>query len=151
MLHPLTGVRLRRQILREFAGRNTNNEKGEGLPIRTRVNLSAIGQARHTGVSYTHQERLRQIVKQQIEKEEEYQQLRLTLYTGLTEGYLPVVSVNLVIRGIDCKSFEPLCGLPATEMIWDAGAIITEDILSVEFREQASCYDLYRSINGLRV
>jgi hypothetical protein len=157
LLPPLTGVGLRRRTLREFALRNNDSydEKGQsGLPIRTNVDLSAIGPA--PPISERHRGRLREIAKQIAKEEEESRQPYLTLHAGLTEGHLPVVKANLVLRGIDCESFEPVCGLRSTEMIWDTGAhrtIITEDILSAEFREHlaASIHDPYRSSDGLRV
>ena len=124
------------------------------MPIRTNVDLSAFGPA--LPISERHRGRIREIAKQIVEEEEEYRQPYLTLHAGLTEGHLPVVKTNLVLRGIDCESFEPLCGLPSTEMVWDTGAhrtIITEDILSTEFRKYlaTSVHDPYRSSNGLRV
>jgi hypothetical protein len=61
-----------------------------------------------------------------------------SLRAGLLEGYLPIVTANMVIRGVDGDDGYPIEELNEMDMIWDTSAdrtVIAEEILSPEFRE----------------
>lgn len=136
--------------LRELAVQNVRSlERGEtnvlGLPIRTSVDLSAS--KRPPPISDVMSDRLRETAKWVAEQEPHQPYMRIQ--AGKTEGQLPLVQANLVLRGLDDLTTDAICELPSVEMIWDTGAhrtIITEDILSEEFRERLRdpVHDRYR-------
>ncbi|KAL1966110.1 hypothetical protein VTN77DRAFT_4858 [Rasamsonia byssochlamydoides] len=87
---------------------------------------------------------------------EEICQPYVTLRAGIVEDRLPLITANLTLRGLDAHESEPICRLEPVEMIWDTGAhytIITEDLLSAEFREYLKdpLHDRYRSQEGIRL
>jgi hypothetical protein len=60
------------------------------------------------------------------------------LHAALFEGYLPIVTANLVLRGVDGDDEDPIAGLNRGSMIWDTGVhhtIIAEEILPPPFRK----------------
>lgn len=143
--------------LRELAVQNARNlehgeRRGPGLPIRTSVNLS--GAAQPPLLSDAARERFKKTA-QWVAEQEAYQPY-VRIQAGKAEGHLPLVSANLVLRGLDGSTTDPICELPSVEMIWDTGAhrtIITEDVLPERFQEhlKESIHDRYRSRDAMCV
>ena len=137
--------------LRELAVQNARTlehggRSGPGLPIRTNVNLSAASGP--PPLSNSARDRLKKTA--QWVAEQEAHQPYVRIQAGKTEGHLPLVNANLVLRGLDGSTTDPICELASVEMIWDTGAhrtIITEDILPERFQEHLKdpIHDRYRS------
>jgi hypothetical protein len=88
--------------------------------------------------------------------EEQFRQPYITLRAGAVKNCLALITANIIIQGLDALETDPICRLDAVDMIWDTGAhyaLISEDILSAEYREylKDSVHDPYRSKSGLRL
>jgi hypothetical protein len=73
---------------------------------------------------------------------------------GIAEGYLPLITANLTLQGLDAPFSFPKFELNDVEFVWDTRThrtIIVEDLLSEDFREylRHPIHDLYRSEDGL--
>jgi len=145
-----------RQLLRQIALENvgrldeSSRQTPVGLPIRSSVNLKAVTfpapQSQKTRAF------LREAAKESAQ--EGFRMPYVSLRAGLLEGCLPMVTANVVIRGVDCEDGDPIDELNEMDMIWDTGAhrtIVTEEILSPAFKEhlKAPVHDPYRSTDGL--
>lgn len=127
-----------------------NIENNPGLGIRTHVDLASLKPPQPRSISA--RQRLREAAKKSAS--DPAREPYVTLRAQRTEQYLPAVTANITVRGIDEVRDTPIVELKATEIIWDTGAhytIITEELLSAEFRQYMKnpVHDPYRSSGGL--
>lgn len=122
-----------------------------GLPIHTRYDVSTLPMPKPS--SDATRRRLKERMLPLTEFREPY---LIRPVTSITEKTLPIVTVNIVLNGIDGAYKSGIEELREMEVLWDTGAqqtIITEDVLSAPFREflQEPIHDPYRSKDALCV
>jgi hypothetical protein len=142
--------------LREMALRNisdtSNFPQTSTLPIRKAGLLKDAGFPKP--LSKAEMERLKENARNMPPFPDPY---TLTLRAGVTERKLPTVTANVSLRAIDWFEGQPVCALPAVEMLWDMGAhqtLVTKEMLPPSFKydvEKNRIHDAYRTENGLWV
>lgn len=130
----------RSQILREMAIRNKQDFDANptsttfsGLPIRSNVDLKALGPPQQP--SSSSREQLKENARNISSMPDPY---NVVLRAGITEMTLPVVRGNITLRGVDAEIDHPWTTLSEVEMLWDTGChqtVITEELLPESFRD----------------
>lgn len=141
-----------RQLLRQIALQDVRRldesspQTRVGLHIRSSIDLATL--KRPTPRTQEARNLIREIAKEAAKEE-----FRMP-YVLPHESYLPIVTADLVLRGVDGDDEDPIAELNGVSMIWDTGAhrtIIADEILPPEFRKylESPVHDPYRSRDGL--
>ncbi|MCJ1346443.1 hypothetical protein MMC31_004660, partial [Peltigera leucophlebia] len=128
-----------------------NASSSVGLPIRAATDFAKLGVPKKAS------ENVRRVLRREAPSwPDSPPPHTLTIRASILESYLPLVSANISLYGLDASTDDPYVSLTQAQLLWDTGAhstLIVDELLPEAFKEYLTKpeNDCYRSASGTRV